>query len=597
MQHSFRFDGKDVDRIRAATEILKQSSAVAKAVRAGFTTSAVLACEPQNLCLLYLAPTIRILEETVVKASGGDIIRIPGNRECEILKKEIAENKILEKIPMPLPECKGCEFLQRCEVRKILRVRNFNRADLTYAKLEALMLSKGETAKEILEKISKADVVIMDEAHVLALPSPVKVPVFTKLNIPDGYPMLTKISKLWQSLCREYADAIQELLTKAAKGYAQQHLAKYGTNSHHLEWPDMKAGFAELKEAAVKHEMPDTELLMVRDVITIVGANSISISFLGRDENDGEVLISASQKRLEFALRDFLQNHVPKARYIFSSGTLIEPRPGFFSGLSGKPVRNVIFPDLRGDTKKMTLIHDRWKLNSRNFTKKLPQIIEVVRQIAEQENAPVYVLAPNSRKARVIRQKLVEAGIKRVFTDYYRSDRTMGVERSERVCISIGMAEIPANACDTLARGNNAEEKWVDSRSLRLQAVHCATWQAVNRVRDPEGKVESRVYFVGCRFDQVQQVATWGTNRQAVLKDIEEKNGFGVPIFEIQTDQELELPKILADSKNRTRPGRRIVRDLVEKVELNNVSNINSENVDIFSILGLTHLAESSYMA
>jgi len=86
-------------------------------------------------------------------------------------------------------------------------------------------------------------------------------------------------------------------------------------------------------------------------------------------------------------------------------------------------------------------------------------------------------------------------------------------------------AEIPANVYDAVAKGDTSEERWWHSRILLRQSVDTATWQAVNRVRDPEGKVESRVYFIGCRLDQVRQVAMWGTNRRVIVKDTKETRG------------------------------------------------------------------------
>lgn len=102
----------------------------------------------------------------------------------------------------------------------------------------------------------------------------------------------------------------------------------------------------------------------------------------------------------------------------------------------------MIFPDLRGATKKLTLIPDSWKLNSRNFSEKLPDILQTIKAIAEREKQPIYLLAPNDRKARILAQEIGNLGLKDIFVDYYRSDHSLGVERSERICITVGLAEI-----------------------------------------------------------------------------------------------------------------------------------------------------------
>jgi hypothetical protein len=150
--------------VRAAEEIIESGScAVSKPIRAGMTTSTVMACERRGWHLLALAPTRRILQETIAKASNS-AVRIPGNSECPLIEPDLTNNPILRQLPLELPDCQKCNASEWCEVMAILRAENPGVMALTYAKLEALMLSRGKTAKEILAKISRAEVVMMDEA-------------------------------------------------------------------------------------------------------------------------------------------------------------------------------------------------------------------------------------------------------------------------------------------------------------------------------------------------------------------------------------------------------------------------------------------------
>jgi hypothetical protein len=215
--------------------------------------------------------------------------------------------------------------------------------------------------------------------------------------------------------------------------------------------------------------------------------------------------------------------------------------------------------------------------------------LQTIKAIAEREKQPIYLLAPNDHKSRILLQEIGNLGLKDIFVDYYRSDHSLRVERSERICITVGMAEIPANACDALAWGKDNEEKWIYSRALRLQAVHSATWQAVNRVRDPEGIVESKVYFIGCRLDQIRQTAKWGTDRTLGLKEIKKTMGskgetIKRPLFEVQVSQEIEVPRIYGEGKNSTNSERRSVKDYIERIELYDDNSINSGNHCISSI-------------
>ena len=170
----------------------------------------------------------------------------------------------------------------------------------------------------------------------------------------------------------------------------------------------------------------------------------------------------------------------------------------------------VVFPDFQKANNTIVLIPDRWKLTSWNFARKLPEIIDTIEAISEKEQQPILVYAPSKAKAAVIRQKVEERGIPDIKVDYYRSSLSMGVESKYRICIAIGMAETPSNCCDSMAVGNNEYDMWFDSGCIRLQGVHADTWQAINRVKDPSGKVPSKVYMIGCRVEQLRELSKWG---------------------------------------------------------------------------------------
>jgi len=219
--------GYDMELISNAEKIIGRGScAVVKVVRGGFTTSAILACERKDWKLLVLEPTKRILEETVKKATSGKVVRIPGNHECAKLQEDLTRYPVLKSLPMSLPNCASCSEARGCKVLEILRVDDFDTAGLTYAKLEALMSSKGKTAKEILAKLSKAEVIIMDEAHYLCTPSTASVKAFETPLIPKSYKSLNKICQDWRALCDEYESNIKEMSQKAEQGHASQYLAE-----------------------------------------------------------------------------------------------------------------------------------------------------------------------------------------------------------------------------------------------------------------------------------------------------------------------------------------------------------------------------------
>jgi hypothetical protein len=571
--------------IRTAHDIIEKGScAVSKPIRAGFTSSAIMACEMNGRRTLVLEPTGRILKETMLKATGNRAIRVPGNQECPMNQKEIQDYPILAQIPLGLEDCSACPALSYCPVLEILRADDYDTAGLTYFKLEALMLSKSKTAKEILVKLSRAEVILMDEAHVISLPSLVSIPPFVSLEIPTPYRTLNRVYLRWHDLCQTRAEVIKDVMLRAAQGHAGQHLSRPFLNPDPLSWSLLKKAWGELRSLAKSGEMGDKEILQLRDMITILGSFQAAVTYISADEGEsGAVYITSGQGQSFRALREFLQHHVRRARHVYASGTLFELRPGFFTDLSGKDIRNTIYPDIRRATRKLTLIPDRWRLGSRDFTRRLPQILETIKAIAERERQPIYLLAPSAKKAGIIRAELTKMGLQDILVDYYRSDQTQGVERQERVCVSIGLAEIPSNSYDVLARGRDTEDRWQNSQCIRRQAVDAATWQAVNRVRDPEGRDESRVYFVGVRLDRVRQVAAWGTNRQVEVvtaKETETSDGRTIrtPITEVTVDEQLELPNIIGDGRNAGNSQRRVVSDFIAKIELNKNNFKNSEN-------------------
>ena len=211
-------------------------------------------------------------------------MRIPGNSECPLIEPDLEKNPILRQLPLTLPNCQKCSESGWCEVLAILRADNPSVMGLTYAKLEALMLSRGEVAKEILTKISRADVVMPDEAHVLSLPSAVSVRAFAPLKIPAKYTALAQVYQKWLDFCQSHVPEIQELMERAEKGHASQHLSKSLSNFKKLEWKDLKKAWAQLRKLAIAHDLPDDDILTLRDIITILSTVQISIGYISEDE-------------------------------------------------------------------------------------------------------------------------------------------------------------------------------------------------------------------------------------------------------------------------------------------------------------------------
>ena len=446
---------------------------------------------------------------------------------------------------------------------------------LTYAKLEALMLSQGKESKEVLKKIKSAQVIILDEAHILATSVGISVTASTTAKLPESATMLKKIQDKWIRLCDEHKEKAAAMMESVAtKGHATQHLAESIYNPGALNWNEQKRAWASLKTLVKENKIEEDDAVLIRDIISLMSNTNLILGYTTTNEGKtGTVQFSAGQVKKNRAIKEFLKA-IPGANVCFVSGTLFEPYSGFFEGIAGREVKQIVFPDVRQGSKHVTLIPDSWKLTSWNFDKKMGKIIERIQEISQKEGGqPIYLIAPNKRKEVVIRDKLKEMGIPGIIVDHYRSKWSMGVERKERICITVGLAEIPVNTLDPLAKGKSNKELWLDSRRLRMQGVQAATWQAVNRVRDPTGKAESRVYFIGCTADQVKDVSIWGTDRilgiQGRIKEITILGGIKqrVPTLKAEVEDLIEMPCIIAHIKNAKDPGKTSTEDYIKYID------------------------------
>lgn len=196
---------KSLDVINSNHKIIQ----LHKTTRAGATTSLCLASIFENKKFLIVAPTNIIIKDTILgnvkklsKKENLNIIHIPSNFECLIIKSMLEENRDLENLPyLPLPETCGeeCEYFKKCPVTKILRDDEFDGIAITYHKLAAIKkkssLYPESNASEILEKIYSADVVILDEAHFLAYMLIVALDMSNEHDFDYSWNLLRKINK------------------------------------------------------------------------------------------------------------------------------------------------------------------------------------------------------------------------------------------------------------------------------------------------------------------------------------------------------------------------------------------------------------------
>jgi hypothetical protein len=556
----------DTDRVNAADKILDIGDiSVCKPTRAGFTTSAVIAAERKGLKTLVVAPTRNILNKTVreiVKKMDGKPCYIPSNRVCKYVREEIRKDPLLEELPiMKEHSCDECEEYDECPLSEIERAEDFTTACITYAKLEAVMLSSSDNAEFIRNQLSDVDYVILDEAHLLSFPSLPQVDFDKYILIPDQYRALRVLHEKWRNLQDENRDFVRDIEFFTEQN--PQHYTGLPVYTHFSpKWEEISKLWGELIDLAenrVGLGLTDNDILDLRDIITIMSGGTATISYISSNDC-GRMVVTGSHGRNHYALKQFLTEVAPKAKVVFVSGTLVERRPDFFSEISGREIETAIFPDINNTNSKMYLHPSKWRFSHRGRSNGIPQAIKEAREIIESiGNQPIYMLAMNSRLAAELEKAFRDHP--NITVDYYKSADSIGVAQEARICIAVGAAELPRHACDPLAEGNDDHERFYDSQQLRINAVDCATWQAVSRVKDPEGLVESHVYFLGVRADVVSRIATWGTKR--VIKAMWDQDAIK---GSVHCEEYLERPNIVMEVRSDLRPCRRKVEDYVDSI-------------------------------
>jgi hypothetical protein len=560
-------DGIDGDRVNAADKILKMGNvAVCKPTRAGFTTSAVIAAERGGLKTLVVAPTRNILNKTVraiVLKMDGTPCDIPGNVTCKYVQEFIKKDPLFEELPIMKEErCDGCEYYDGCPVTEIERVGDLTTVCITYAKLEAVMLSSSDSSKFIREQLADLDEVILDEAHLLSFPSLPQVHFEKHVVIPAQYRSLKMLHDKWRDLQDENRDNVRDIEFFTEQN-PQQYTGLSVFTHYSPKWEEISKLWGELIDLAENRAVwgvTDDDILDLRDIITIMSGSTATISYISSN-NFGRMVVTGSQGRDHYALKIFLTEVAPKAHVIFVSGTLVERRDGFFSEISGREIETAIFPDLNNTNSKMHLHPSKWRFSHIGKSNGIPQAIRESREIIESVgDQPIYMLAMNSRLAAELEKAFKD--LPNITVDYYKSADSIGVAQEARICIAVGAAELPRHACDPLAEGNDDHERFYDSQQLRINAVDCATWQAVSRVKDPDGLAESHVHFIGVRAEVVSRIATWGTERE-VSAQINSRGSLDSSVI---CKQYLGRPNTLMEERRDLRPGRRKVGDYVDAV-------------------------------
>jgi hypothetical protein len=552
-----------------------------KVTRAGATTSIILFLINHDLKFVVLEPTNRIIKRTILtlgkylKGKTLNIVHVPSNRECWLIKEEMKRNKHLKRMPYQfLPKECGpkCIYYNECPVTRILREENIDGVALTYDKLAALMLSPSEEGipKQIFDKIMEyAGYVLLDEGHELVYDKISSLDINKKHGREYARKLLEKIDNLRNQEGNKFDDLKYLILNYLAiienpglrekeveilelmmdtnipsheKLQAQSipnpypnvaleriNIEKKGSYEPNLmdKYVKMYLTIKDLTRVVGKSNIKSPDVIALCRMLDIITSETLTIhcqhkykySYVKGKKVKIRVLVSeicvVDGLRTE-ALKNFRSKN---SKILITSATLVDYN---FSKLleSEEPIKEVMFGpngDPLNTNSKMTIFADTksfsnfGKYSTNSYEEEIKQKCIDIMDIYGAENC--LIICKNKEDWRMVKKLFKDTTYKPKVT-YYRASAVMGVESDRRVGILIGLAHKPGHAFDSM---RNTAEK---SQILKEESMHADVDQAASRVKDPAGIEPSIVFALGCREDYLNNAFHWGIRRSVSISPI-----------------------------------------------------------------------------
>ncbi len=536
-----------------------------KTTRAGCTTATVAESMNRDETFLVVVPTNAIADDTVIADAikysdevGKKIIHIPSNHAC-LKNEEMCEvYPDLRKLPiLPLAEkCEDCEHYACCPVTAIIRERAIDGIAITYHKIAALMMAMhgrpNTTAERVIDKISTVTNFVFDEIHEMQYGRSIGIKVYDNalqdkhinvskyLSIVDDFPYLRSVISQFGLFMDE--DVTKMCVFQMYHGaeddqYYRHKLSKVIKNSYteigkENKTKAMMAVYGELIELTKKRKEYGLHMTDVMDLhkITCVITSERVVVHAIREKGHVKVNLVAIDQMFTDMLKSYMMSiqNTPSRKILTSATICSHDYEGYF--MPGTTIQNKIFGnggDPMNTNAKMMILADTKKYGAtgRNSTyNKREEILTRITTILDRYgDEDCIIVAMSITEAMSLQKDLAAYGRPHGVT-YYKAPSMMGVSAKARVMIAAGAAEKPTNAFDAIC--HTKEESLI----LREEAVHCDTWQAWSRVKDPAGKIPSLVFALGCSYDDCINVTNWGYDRKILLESYEQKNGYKISV-------------------------------------------------------------------
>lgn len=532
-----------------------------KTTRAGCTTATVAESMNRDEQFLVVVPTNAIADETVIEDSikysdavGKKIIHIPSNHACIINEEMCEKYPDLKQLPiLPLADkCSECEHYSCCPVTSIIREKNIDGIAITYQKLAALMIAMAgrpnTTAEKVIEKISTVKNFVFDEIHEMQYGRSINITIYDNskqdkqfnparfLALVDDYPYIRSIVANFTMFMEEETTsrAIFIMHNNASDDdYYKHKLSKTLKNNYtdigkENSTKATMAVYEELIDLTKKrkeYNLHMSDILTLYKILCVITSDRIVVHGI-RDRGHVKVNLVAVDQMFTNMLKSYMmsiQNN--PARIILTSATICShDYESYF--MPGAEVHNMVFGnggDPMNTNSRMLILADTKKfgVTGRNsLYNRKDEILGRITGILDRYGDEDCIITTMSMSEAQKLQKDLEAFGHPHLVTYYKAPSMMGVSAKARVMIAVGCAEKPSNAFDAIR--DTKEESLI----LKEEAIHCDTWQAWSRVKDPAGKIPSLVFALGCSYDDCCNIVTWGYNRKISLESYEQKNGY-----------------------------------------------------------------------
>lgn len=520
-----------------------------KTTRAGCTTALVAESLNRDEKFVCIVPTNWIADKTVVADSkkysdidNADIIHIPSNHECLLNQRLCEDFPDLRKLPiLPLAgSCAKCEKYDECDVTSVLRRKDAKGVVVTYKKLAALLLASNSRpntlAEQVLEVINSSKNIILDEVHEIQFGESSSINVYddvfhNRINLDkynllfNSFPYMRRVVTQFSLILKDpkIKNSIHEVLGGAEdKDFWKHHLnislnnPSVGIVDGENETKVIVGAYNEIIELTKARESYKLEMEDVLDLYTmmsIVMSKVVSINAI-RDDGIIKINLSAVDQATIKMIQSYTMSMQSESRRIFlTSATICSYDYGrmFMGGVKPKKISFGVGGDPMNTNSKMLILADSKKYHMIGNNSIYNQRTEIVSRVVEildkwgDENCVIVTI--NTKEATKLKKSLDEVCHPHEVS-YYKSPDMMGVSSQARVMIAIGVANKPSNAFDVVTTDTYS------SKRMLYESVHCDTWQAWSRVKDPQAIVPSLVFALGCSVNECEALTTWGYDRK-----------------------------------------------------------------------------------